>query len=254
MTKHSIALFAALTGVLLFAGCDDRTPQTTVVIIDTSLSITPRALRSAFDAVQNQIATLQRGDRLILIPITGDALNDTQGRILRLTAPTCREAYDADMRRFAVQSKKQFAEWAASLTPHQKRTDILGTLDIVRQEFAAIPKGTGRLVIVSDFLEDDSSYNFVTSPKFTTVGHANGFAFVLRAERHFSLWGVPICLGRLESTDFAALSPERREAIQAFWMEYLAEKDRAPELHFDGTGMLANGDGCATRPQHAASN
>jgi hypothetical protein len=53
--------------------------------------------RSApLDAVQNQIVHMQRGDQLVLIPITGDAANDSGGRVLRLSGPTERETYDAE--------------------------------------------------------------------------------------------------------------------------------------------------------------
>ena len=55
-------------------------PKASIVVIDTSLSITPRAEKAALDAVQNQISHMQRGDTLILVPITGDAANDAGGR------------------------------------------------------------------------------------------------------------------------------------------------------------------------------
>ena len=240
MTVHRSAWYSAIALLVLLVGCSKQMPVTTVEVIDTSLSITPRAERAALDAVQNQIAHMQRGDRLVLIPITGDAQNDAGGRILRLSAPTQRETYDADLRRFREQAGKQIAAWVASLDPHETRTDILGTLDVVRQEFAAIPAGSGRLIIVSDFLEDEPSYRFATSASLNTVGHANGFAVALRAARNFAPPDAPICLGRLESSDFAELSPQRKEAVQAFWTKYLTEKNSAPVLHFDGTGILAD--------------
>jgi hypothetical protein len=245
---------AAFTFLLLFTACSHRVPVATVEVIDTSLSITPRAERAALNAVQNQIAHMQRGDQLVLIPITGDAANDASGRILRLSAPTVRETYDSDLRRFQEQARKQFAVWLASLDPHEMRTDILGTLDVVRQEFVAIPKGSGRLIIVSDFLEDESSYRFVSAKQLSNMGRANALALSLRSEREFALPSIPICLGRLESSDFAHLSPQRKDAVQAFWTEYLTDKNRPPELHFDGAGMLNGSDGCLNEPAHAATN
>jgi hypothetical protein len=241
--------------VILFAGCSSRVPVTTVEVIDTSMSITPRAERAAQSAVGNQISHMGRGDRLILIPITGDAQNDAGGRVLRLSAPTERESYDADLRRFQSEAQKQFVAWAASLDSHQTRTDILGTLDVVWQEIAAIPRGSERrLVIVSDFLEDESLYRFVSAPQLATNTRARALALVLRSEREFTLPGVPICLGRLESSDFAPLSSQRKDAVQAFWTAYLTDKDRRPELHFDGTGMLTGTAGCFSGPQPATSN
>src|ERR1039458_1086348 len=136
--------------LFLLVACSHRTPQATVEVVDTSLSITPRAEKAALDAVQNQIAHMQRGDTLVIIPITGDAANDAGGRILRLSAPTQRETYDTDLRRFHEQALKQLTAWASSLDQHQSRTDILGALEAAQQEFAMLPmESDHRLVVVS---------------------------------------------------------------------------------------------------------
>ncbi|HVB35576.1 MAG TPA: hypothetical protein VNJ52_14570 [Patescibacteria group bacterium] len=75
---------SALALLFTLSACQQRTPVVTVVLIDTSLSVTPRAERAALKAVGDRITRMGRGDRLILIPITGDAQNDVGGRILRL--------------------------------------------------------------------------------------------------------------------------------------------------------------------------
>jgi hypothetical protein len=230
--------------LILLAGCSHPVPRVTVDVLDTSLSITPRAEKAAQAAILDQIFRMRRGDRLILIPITGDAQNDAGGRILRLVAPTEREAYDNDLRRFQADAKKQYANWLASLDPHQMRTDIVGSLDVARQEFAIVPKDAGRLIILSDFVEDDALYRFVSSPRLANAGRARALAVTLRTERQFALPRVPVCLGRLESGDFAPLSPQRKEAVQAFWAEYLNDRGHAPVLRFDGTGMLTGNAGC----------
>ncbi len=238
----------ALAALTLFAGCSHRVPTVTVDLLDTSLSITPRAEHAAENAIFGQIAHMGRGDRLILIPITGDAENDAGGRILRLTAPIERQAYDNDLRRFQADAKKQYAAWLTSLDPHQMRTDILGTLDVAGQELATVSKDSNRrLIILSDFLEDDPSYRFVSTRRLVNASRARALAIGLRMERRFALPGVPVCLGRLESNDFAALSPERKEAVQAFWAEYLSNRGAAPALRFDGTGMLEGVAGCTAR-------
>ncbi len=234
-----------LATLILLSGCSHPAPKATVEVLDTSLSITPRAEHAAENAILDQISRMGRGDRLILIPITGDAQNDAGGRILRLLAPTEREAYDNDLRRFHAEAKKQYAAWLASLDPHQMRTDILGTLDVAQQEFAATPKNADRrLIILSDFLEDDPSYRFVSSPQLASPGRARALAVVTRTDRGFALPGVPVCLGRLESGDFAPLSPHRKEAVRAFWAEYLDDRGQAPALRFDGTGILTGDAGC----------
>jgi hypothetical protein len=246
MISTNAARYAAFVALLLLTGCTHRTPVATVIVIDTSASITPRAERAALGAVGEQISHLGRGDRLILIPITGDAQNDAGGRILRLSAPTQRETYNNDLRRFQEQSKKQFAAWAASLDPYQSRTDILGALDAARQELAVLPKNSNRrLIVVSDFLEDDGTYNFVSARSLANATSARELAGRLHNQHGFTLQGVSLCLGRLESSDFAPLSAQRKEAVQAFWTAYFAAGGVQAEIHFDGTGILADTErGC----------
>jgi hypothetical protein len=65
---------------------------------------------------------------------------------------------------------------------------------------------------------------------------------------------VPVCLGRLESGDFAPLSPQRKEGVQAFWAEYLNDRGQAPALRFDGTGMLTGNTGCQGDRNGAGTN
>jgi hypothetical protein len=216
------------------------------VVIDTSLSITPRAEKAVLDAVQDQIAHMQRGDTVVVIPITGDAANDTEGRILRLSAPTQRETYDADLLRFHEQARKQLTAWASSLDPHQSRTDILGALEVAQQELALLPKeSSAKLVVLSDFLEDDGTYRFVSAGQLATPERAHELGAQLREQAGFNMSSVSLCLGRLESTDFGRISMQRREAVDAFWASYLAAEGEHAEIQFDGTEILANADrGC----------
>jgi hypothetical protein len=242
----SVTASAFLGGLV---ACSHRTPEATVEVIDTSLSITPRAEKAALDAVQNQIAHMQRGDTLVVIPITGDAANDAGGRILRLSAPTERETYDTDLSRFHEQARKQLAAWASSLDPHQSRTDILGALDVAQQEAASLSQGSNRrIIVVSDFLEDDGTYRFVSDGRLANPARAHELAARLRGQDGFALQGATLCLGRLESSDFATLSAERKEAVRSFWADYFAARGKPAEIRFDGLGMLANTDtSCANR-------
>jgi hypothetical protein len=243
MIRHHLAVFVLL---IVLSACSHKAPTATVEVIDTSLSITPRAEKAALDAVGDQISRMGRGDRLILIPITGDAQNDAGGRILRLSAPTQRETYDTDLHRFQAAARKQFDAWRASLDQHQSRTDILGALDAAQQALALLPTGMNRkLVVVSDFLEDDGTYRFVSVGSLANPARAGELAARLREQHGFTLQGVPLCLGRLESSDFAPLSAQRKVAVQAFWTAYFAAGGERAEIQFDGTGILADTEhGC----------
>jgi hypothetical protein len=237
---------ATLAALLPFAGCSHRVPDSTVILIDTSLSITPRAEKAALDAVRGRIARMKRGDHLVLIPITGDEANDAGGRILRLSTPAGRESYDADLRRFRAQADSQFATWTQSLDPHQSRTDIFGGIAAAEQDLTAQPKdNTTRLVVVSDFLEDDATHHFVSDGALANPARALHLAALERTRHPIAFHGAHLCLGRLESRDFVRLSLDRQNAVQAFWAAYFGQGGQPAEENFDGTGMLADaGSGC----------
>ena len=153
--------------------------------------------------------------------------------------------HGTDLRRFQAESKRQFAGWIA-LNSHETRTDILGALDAARQESAALPTETkSKIIVVSDFLEDDGTYRFTADGSLANPNRARELALRLREQHGFMLKAVPICLGRLESLDFAPLTVQRKEAVQVFWNAYLGGAGEPVEIRFDGTGMLADTDrGC----------
>ena len=128
----------------------------------------------------------------------------------------------------------------------QSRTDILGALDATRQELAGLPKDNiRRLVVVSDFLQDDGAYDFVRDRTLANPGRARALADRLRSKRNFAPPDAALCLGRLESRDFALLTESRKAAVEAFWQAYLGGNGAKPELHFNGTGLLKDADhGC----------
>lgn len=246
MTRFRILLFLP---ILCLVSCNRHKPTTTVELIDTSLSISPRAESAALDAVRDQIQRMGRGDRLILIPVAGNAQNDAGGRILRLEAPTVRQAYDAGLRKFRKAAAKQFAAWAAAHGADRGRTDLLGSLDAARQELALSPTDSvRRLVVVSDFIEDEGGFRFTSDPSLANATRARALAARLRAARGFCIQRVSVCLGRLESVDFASLSPSRQAAIDAFWEAYLADDGRTSEIEIDGLGMLRSDSPCLMEP------
>jgi hypothetical protein len=230
---------AVLFPCMFLVACTHRVPTATVELIDTSMSIAPQAEKSALDAVHGQILKMDRGDTLVLIPITGNAENDAGGRILRLQAPTKRESYDAELRRFRDVAEKQFTAWAAARGADRSRTDILGSLDAARQEIAAAPKRSAlRLIVASDFIEDDAQYHFTSDRALAGPATARDLASRLRVENGFTSSGAIVCLGRLASAEFESLHPARKEAMRAFWRTYFAQGGNTPDIRLDGIGML----------------
>ncbi len=242
--------FLATVALAAILGCSHRVPVGTVEVIDTSLSITPRAERATTDAVRAEIGRMDRGDILILVPITGDESNDAGGRVLRLEAPAARESYDADLRRFRANADERFDAWTVARGADPERTDILGSLDLAQQEINSIPKtAQRRLIIVSDFLEDDGRYRFASDWYLANPERARTLADRLRSQHGFAIHGAKLCLGRLESADFPSLAPGRKEAIGAFWTTYFAPTRREATIQIDPAGMLGGSDSdCLTEP------
>ena len=66
-----------------------------------------------------------------------------------------------------------------------------------------------------------------------------------REQHSFTLQGVPLCPGRLASSEFAPLSAHRQEAAQAFWTAYFAGVGESTEMRFDSMGTLTDAErGC----------
>ena len=105
----------------------------------------------------------------------------------------------------------RFVPWVESMNAHQTRTDIPGALDAARQEFDLLPNGMNhRLVFLSDFFEDDGTYPFVSDGLPVNPTRARELGASLREEHCFTLHRVSLCLGHLESSDFAPLSVQRK--------------------------------------------
>jgi len=230
--------------VLDLSGCSRRVSTATVVLVDPSGSVTAQARKQEFAAVGAFIPEMRRGDLLIVVPIADDEAADIQGRVLRLQAPVRREAYDTDLRRFRDLASREYAAFAADLLAHSgDRTDILGALDVARQEFEAIPgSDRRRLIVLSDFLEEDGQYRFTSDPNLASAAKARNLAAQVRREHGFTLKNAQVNLGTLESTDLAPLGSERRLAVWSFWSEYFARSGPRTRIQFDGTGMLAGLD------------
>lgn len=228
------------TAMVWISGCSRHVTSFTVVLVDPSASITPRARAAEFAAVAALIPKLRRGDSLVVIPITNNAAANIEGRILRLHAPDRREPYDADLRRFRSDAGIRFAEFSHQLLRSPgARTDILGTLDVAAQEFDAAPQGA-RLVLVelSDFVEDDGIYRFSTAPELANPVNAKKFAVYLKRQRGFELHVAKVYLGALESDDLAHLAQERLDAIRQFWSIYISSSGQWNPIYLDGPGRL----------------
>lgn len=233
-------LFSALLVILLLSGCSRQQhhARLIVILIDVSGSIEPDAQKQCIEAISKLVERIDRGDRVSIIPITGDADVQSTGRILRLQKPTDRSAYNADLILFSKHAQQALHELHAWAISHpSNKTDIFGAIRMATEEFATAPEEHERILIIfSDFIEDDGIVNFKTDRRLEGVRTAVEYA---RSEAKPGGITGKAKLGLLESKDLHGLNKQRRQGIRQFWQQYLKSLGMESQYMTDGLGLLA---------------
>lgn len=216
---------------LMLIGCTRSKHQRLAIayVIDMTASVEKDAIRQAFTALESLLKNgiLKRGDSIVIIPITGDALTEAQGKILRLRLPENRMAYDSDLTTLAndVEEKLKQMESEATANAYQ-RSDIIGTVEVAVDELSCETGNVRKvIVILSDLIQDDSRFNFNISMDLANDESAVALARKLSAKRKVEFDGTAVYLGLLRSKDLRKMPNPRREAVQAFWQEYFKASD-----------------------------
>jgi hypothetical protein len=221
----------------------DQAPRDDVSVLDATASVIPASLDQAMQAIEDASVRLRRGDCITVVPIVGQSFATPSDEILHRCIPSERQPYDHDLDDFHVELHNALASERRQIALHRAaKTDILGTLNLVAQEFSLDgPQVRKTLVIFSDFIEEDDSRNFITSPDLATPEAAERLARDLAGGRQHSCnWsGVRIFLGNLQSTELPNLPEPRRQAIQRFWSAYFTACKSQPFFAADGPGMSA---------------
>jgi len=222
--------------ITLLGGCKSFTPREDIFVLDVSQSIDANAEQQMFAVVEDAAKQLRRGDTLTIIPITGNAEAELQGRTLHYAIPSAdnRQAYDADLRNLSTQIKEDLARLQADAIAHPgKHTDVIGSIWAAMKVFSK-RQTDKRLVVLSDFIQDDDQYNF--RKDFRIANETDAIAL---GQSVAPLNGDPpvvnVILGRLRSNEFSALPPSRQRAINAFWGQVMSPAVVEP----DGTTVLA---------------
>jgi len=212
-------LAVVLTTTLLCAGCwEDRPKTTTVVLVDATMSIDPAEYERCRLELSRLTRQLGRGDRLVLVPITGEPEELLGHRIVHIEMPTERVPYDSNLKKARAEAAKTIAEFLADLPNIQaKRTDIIGALRATAGQFRG---EHAQLLCFSDMVEDDSDLKFTTDPRLATVKSSEALGEQLA--RKNTLTGVDVRLGLLKSFDLERMNASRRDAVQAFWQRYFS--------------------------------
>jgi hypothetical protein len=215
-----------------------------VVLPDGTASIVPAALDQALQAIESEAAQLRRGDCMTVIPIVSDSTATPADQIVRMCVPTERQPYDQDLQDFRNSFHQTLAEERRQLAANRAaKTDILGSLKLAEQEFALDgPKVQKTLVVYSDFIEEDDTWNFLKAPELATPEKAERLANCLATAsvnpHEQPDWSnIRVFLGGLQSTETPNMSPQRKEAINRFWTAYFTALHARPFFAVDGPGM-----------------
>ena len=243
--KKILCYVLLLIGLMLLLGCPWPPTNRTLLIfiVDLTRSVDEDAQAEALAAIQSVFdqKVLQRGDTFVVIPITDDSQTEAQGHILRFPLSAQREAYDEDIRRLVkdVQHKLQDMQAVAMTRPY-KRSDILGSVELAAEELnAAKLVSIRKVVLLSDFIQDDAQYDFKRDTNFQNEQSAEKLARKLSQQRALSFHNTAVYMGLLRSSDLKKLSPEKRSAIRSFWAEYFRSRGAERVIYAtDGSGSL----------------
>src|SRR5574340_1398262 len=234
------ANFCAVVSIfaVVFIGC--RSPNLPalhlVFIPDLSKSIEASARQACAEAIMNASTKLVRGDAIVVIPITDNVAEQAPARVARSRLGMQRSAFDDDLMQVLASERVQLERMCGGVP--SSRSDIFTSLLIAGEDLAQTPGSLRAIAILSDFIEDDPEHCFTREKELGSPAAAIKFAAQL-ASQGVQLNGIQIYLGRVPSVTFPKLPDARREAIKAFWIEYLRRKGAQVEWATDGLGGLA---------------
>ncbi|MHB8502252.1 MAG: hypothetical protein ACYDHE_15085 [Candidatus Acidiferrales bacterium] len=238
--KTCIFLTLCVAFVAVLAGCAHHKETDEILVPDVSSSITPEASATMWEVLNSSVQALRRGDSLFVLPVTADAGNDVSGHSLFEAAPDIhhRESLDQDLDDMRAKATQDVENLRTQFQAKQGAyTDLLGTFQVVSEKVRSLRAGNRVLVLVlSDFIQDDTQFNFKTDPRLESSEKAKTLATDLAQQTTCHLHGVSVYLGYLESRDLAQLSRRRRQAITTFWLTFLSQQGARVTVATDGPG------------------
>jgi hypothetical protein len=235
-----------LLAVASLASCKRTGPARlhAIYIVDLTASTLEEARAKAFAGIKEPFnkGLLKRGDSVSVIPVTSDALIESQGSILRFDLPTDREVYDQDLQDLSDRVIEELGKMQkkAEANPYPY-SDIIGAVKIAGEEFSTDKLEVRKLlVILSDCVQDVKQISFKTASIVANKNNASKAAKEMASTDAKLFNSADIYIGLLRSTDLKNMSPQRREAVETFWTEYFKQTGaKSVHLSTDGPGQLA---------------
>ena len=236
--KETVLVVAALA----IASCPGATvDRGYYVLSDISAGVTADGRTEAVTAIESVATDLQRGDSLTVIPIGADAEADAPGRILRFRLAKERQAYDEDRDLLLVDIAAGVSDLMVTASEKPaSNTDLLGTFRLVAEELEGRTTEDGEAIVIclSDAIQDDSAFDFTSDSRLASVEEARLLARTIARGRPFE--NVNVFMGSVRSDDLRRLPRTRREAIRAFWTDWLELQGATVTWSSDGVGRLSD--------------
>src|SRR5438128_1764513 len=156
--KRTILAITLMTTFAVSA-CWNEKPKTVVVLVDATKSIDPNEYERCRGELNKLIQRLGRGDRLVLVPITGEPEELLGHRIVHIDMPKERVPYDSNLKQARADAAKHIEQFLAGLPKIQAlHTDIIGALRAAADAFQG---ERVEVICLSDMVEDDAEVRFL---------------------------------------------------------------------------------------------
>jgi hypothetical protein len=129
-------LAITLIATAMLSACGDDKPKTIVVLVDATRSIDPSEYERCRGELNKLTRNLGRGDRLVLVPITGEPEQLLGHRIVHIEMPKERVPYDSNLKQARADASKRLEQFLTELPKIQAvHTDIIGALRAAADAF-----------------------------------------------------------------------------------------------------------------------
>lgn len=197
-------------------------PQTKFVgVVEATKSVLADTQAESVGAMEKGAEFLGRGDEIVVIPLTSDAVNEAQGKTVRQRFSTTRKAFDKDLRETKKKIRDELEKLRAEIAEKPfKHSDLLGTMRLLAEEKPKFAEDKFLVVVLTDFIQDTPEMNFNTNPALAKVETAKTLVAQIVKGKENSFQNAKVFLGQMRSEDLKKLDTNRREAIRAFWLEF----------------------------------
>lgn len=197
-------------------------PQIKLVnVTEATKSVLPETQAESFDAIEKTADFLGRGDEIVVIPLTSDAVNEAQGKTVRHRFSRTRKAFDKDLSETKTKIRKDLETLRTEVAEKPfNHTDLFGKMNLVAEEKPKNSEDKFLVVVLTDFIQDTPAMNFNKNLALANAESAKKLAAEVAKNKENAFQNAKVFLGQMRSEDLKKLPADRREAIRAFWLEF----------------------------------